>query len=179
MQIFFAAAEEAAGGSNLLTSLGIDWRLFITQTLAFAVLLGILAKFVYPVLIKSIDDRRATIEAGLEEAKQSQTALQEAEERVAALLADARKEADAIIARGHQEATGMVTEAETKAKQRAERIVAEAHNQLASDVAKARAELKKDTLHLVSLATEKVIQEKLDATKDAKLVETALAQERA
>lgn len=179
MQLFFAAAEEAAGNGNLLSSLGIDWRLFITQALAFAILLGILAKFVYPVLIKSIDQRRATIEAGLEEAKQSQAALQEAEERVAALLADARKEADAIIARGQQESTAMVAEAETKAKQRAERIVADAHNQLASDVAKARAALKKDTMHLVSLATEKIIHEKLDASKDAKLVETALAQERA
>lgn len=177
MQIFFAAAEASNG--NLLSSLGIDWKLFVTQTLAFAILLGVLAKFVYPVLIESIDDRREKIEAGLKEAQESHAALEKAEANVEALLADARKEADAIIARSQQEANTLVAEAETKAKQRAERLVADARSQLDADVSKARAALKKDTMHLVALATEKIIHEKLDATKDAKLVEAAISQERA
>jgi F-type H+-transporting ATPase subunit b len=176
MQLFFA---EAASNGNLLTSLGLDARLFIVQTLAFAVLLGVLAKFAYPPLIKSIDDRRAKIEAGLKEAEKSHQALEEAEANVQALLAEARKEADGIIARSQQEASAMVAEAETKAKQRAERLVAEARSQLDADVSKAREALKKDTLKLVSMATEKIISEKLDANKDAKLVEAALNGERA
>jgi F-type H+-transporting ATPase subunit b len=177
MGILFAA--ESASNGNILSSLGLDWKLFISQTLAFAILLGIMAKFVYPVLIKSIDDRRAKIEAGLKEAQESHQALEQAEERIEALLADARKEADEIVARSHQEATGMISEAETKAKQRAERLVADARAQLEADISKARTMLKKDLMKLVSLSTEKVINEKLDDSKDAKLVEQALAQERA
>lgn len=177
MQFLFAAAEEHAteASGNILTSLGIDWKLFVGQAIAFGILLGILAKFVYPVLIKSIDDRRATIEAGLEEAKKSQEASEEAEKRIEQLLAEARKEADEIVARSHSEAQSMVAEAETKAKQRAERIVADARTQLDAEVNKARAVLKKDTLKLVALATEKVVEEKLDATKDAKLIEQTVA----
>ena len=179
MQFLFAAAEEHAAESteasgNILTSLGIDWKLFISQAIAFAILMGILAKFVYPVLIKSIDDRRATIEAGLEEAKKSQEASAETEKRIEQLLVEARKEADEIVARSHSESQAMVAEAETKAKQRAERIVADARTQLDAEVNKARAVLKKDTLKLVAMATEKVVNEKLDATKDAKLIEQAL-----
>lgn len=169
------AAEGGTAKSGLFDALGLHGDSLIINAIAFLILVGVLAKWVYPVLIKSIDERRATIEAGLENAKQSQEALQEAEQRVEGLLADARKEADEIIARGHTEATSMVSEAEGKAKQRAEQIVEEAHNQLASEITKAREALKKDTLHLVALATEKVIDEKLDASKDAKLVEKALA----
>jgi F-type H+-transporting ATPase subunit b len=177
MHYLFATAEaQAEGSSNILTSLGIDWKLFVGQTIAFAILLGILAKFVYPVLIKSIDQRRETIEAGLNEAKEAQEALAKAESKVEQLLADARKEADEIVARSHGEAQAMVAEAEAKAKQRAERIVADARNQLDAEVVKARAALKKDTLQLVALATEKIVGEKLDATKDAKMIEKAIAE---
>jgi F-type H+-transporting ATPase subunit b len=176
MQFIFAAAEAESKG-NILSSLGIDWKLFIGQAIAFAVLLGILARYVYPVLIRSIDERRATIEAGLREAKESQDALANAEAKVEELLAKARKEADEIVGRSHGEAQAMVAEAETKAKQRAERIVADAHNQLEAEVVKVRSALKKETLQLVALATGKVVEEKIDAIKDAQLIESAIAQE--
>lgn len=184
MQFLFAAVENptetAQASGNILTSLGIDWRLFISQTIAFVILLAILTKFVYPPLIKSIDKRRETIEAGLNEAKEAQKALAEAEKRATSLLAEARQEADDIVARGHAESSAMLSEAEAKAKQRAERIVKEARDQLQADVVKARASLKKDTMQLVALATEKIISEKLDDTKDAQLVARAIAaQERA
>ena len=169
------AAHEATPG--LLEALGIDWKLLAAQGVAFLILVGILGKFVYPVLMKTIDDRRAAIEAGLKEAKQSQEALEQAESKVADLLADARKEADDILARTHQEAAAAVAEAETRAKQRAEQIVEGARQQLDVDVSKARELLKQDTIELVALATERVVGEKLDDKKDAELVKKALAEQ--
>lgn len=163
---------------SLLSALGIDWKLLVTQALAFAILLWVLAKFVYPGLIKSIDDRRSAIEAGLKEAKESHEALEKTEANIEKMIADARKEADEIVARSHQEATAMVAEAEKSAKVRAERIVADARTQLDADVVKAREALKKDTAHLVALATERIIGEKLDAKKDAALIERSLTKER-
>ena len=123
--------------------------------------------------------RRAAIEAGLQEAKESQEALEKAEAKVAEMLEEARKEADDILARTHQESAGMIAEAESKAKTRAEQIVADARQQLSVDVSKAREALKKDTVELVALATERVIGEKLDERKDADLVKKALAEEKA
>jgi F-type H+-transporting ATPase subunit b len=170
-----AAAEATAEASpGLLQALGIDWKLFVVQGIAFLILVGVLGKFVYPTLIKAIDSRREAIEAGMKEAKESQEALEKAEARVAEMLAEARKEADDILARTHTEAASVVAESEGKAKTRAEQIVAEARGQLELDVAKAREALKKDTIELVALATERIVEEKLDATKDAALVKKAL-----
>jgi F-type H+-transporting ATPase subunit b len=180
MNFIFAAAEHAetaAESGGIFGSLGIQWQLLIVQAIAFGILLWGLGKFVYPVLIKSIDERRATIEAGLEEAKKSQEASADAEKRIEELLAQARKEADEIVARSHSEAQAMVNDAETKAKQRAERIVSDARSQLEADVARARAALKKDTMKLVALATEKVVGERLDDNKDAGLIERAITAE--
>ena len=178
MTFLFAATESAEAATEssqgLFEALGLNWQLFIEQTIAFLILLFILAKFVYPILVKTIDGRRAAIEAGLQEAKESQAAFEQAEARVNELLEQARKDADEILARTHQEAATQVADAETKAKTRAEQIVADARQQLDIDVSKARQALKKDTVELVALATEKIVHEKLDAQKDARLITNAL-----
>jgi F-type H+-transporting ATPase subunit b len=173
------ATTDSAANPNLFQALGLNVQLLVEQGLAFLLLVFILGKFVYPALIKAVDDRRAAIEAGLQEAKESQEVLEKAEAKVAEMLEEARKEADEILARTHQEAASVVAEAEGKAKTRAEQIVADARQQLNVDVAKARETLKKDTVELVALATERIIGEKLDERKDADLVKKALASEKA
>ena len=178
MYTFLAAASEAAHSeesAGLLGALGINGKLFVTQLLAFLVLVAILGKFVYPVLVRSIDERRESIEKGLKQAKEAQQASEDAEVRVQRLLADARKEADDILARSQSEATAQVAEAEDKARKRSEQIIKDAHTQLESDVAKARVALKKDTASLVAMATERILREKIDGTKDAQLINRALS----
>lgn len=167
-------ASETAASPGLLEALGINGKLLLEQGLAFLILVAVLAKFVYPALIKAIDNRRDQIEAGMKEAKEAGEALERAEAKVADMLAEARKEADGIIARSQKEAAAQVAEAEEKAKARADQIVQEARSQLETDVAKARQALKKDTIELVALATEKVVKEKLDSKKDAALITEAL-----
>ena len=157
----------SSSNPSLFQALGLDGKLLIEQAIAFLILVAILGKFVYPALVKAIDSRREQIEAGMQEAKQAQEALVNAEAKVAELLAEARHEADDIIARSHQEATVMVAEAEEKAKTRAEQIVADARTQLDADVRKAREALKGETIKLVALATEHVVGEKLDQARAA------------
>jgi F-type H+-transporting ATPase subunit b len=170
--LIVASTEEASAG--LFEALGLDAKMLIEQALAFLILVAILAKFVYPALVKAIDSRREQIEAGMQEAKQAEEALATAEAKVADMLTDARKEADDIIARTQQEANSMIADAEEKAKGRAEQIVTDARAQLDTDIAKARRMLKEETIQLVALATEKVVGEKLDERKDANLIKEAL-----
>lgn len=176
MHFFFA---EAAASPNLFQALGIDGKLLIEQAIAFLILVAILQKFVYPALIKSIDDRRNAIEAGLEEAKKAQELLTQTEANVEKLLKEARKDADELMQRANAEATGIVGDAEAKAKLRAEQIVKDAHTQLEADISKARQALKRDTAELVALATERIIHEKVDARKDSELIDRALSKEHA
>lgn len=177
MQDALLVASTSSPG--LFEALGIDWKLLLEQAVAFGILVAILAKFVYPPLMKAVDNRREQIEASMKEAKASHEALEKAEIKAAELLGAARKDADDILARSHQEAAAMVAEAEVKAKQRADQIVKDARAQLDNDVAKARQALKADTVKLVAAATEQIIGEKLDARKDAELIKKSLKEERA
>lgn len=159
---------------SLFEALGLNWKLLLEQGIAFLILVWILGKFVYPVLTKAIDTRRDQIEAGMKEAQASQEALEQAEQKVADMIAEARKDADDLLARSHQEAGAVIADAEAKAKERAEQIVTDARAQLEADVAKARRALKSETIQLVAAATEHIVHEKIDSKKDAGLIEHAL-----
>lgn len=166
------AEAEASGG--LLGALGIDGRLFVTQLIAFLVLLFVLKKWVFPPIIRSIDKRQETIDATVREATEAREALEKAESKAGEVLSEARKEAEAVLARTQEEAQRAIAESETKAKERAEQIVADARTQLDADVKKARTALKKDAVQLVAAATEKIIGEKIDSAKDKSLIERSL-----
>lgn len=174
--LFTAVTEPAHQESNpgLLSALGIDGTLLLLQSLAFLVLVFILGKFVYPHLIKAIEARRDTLEEGARSAKKAAEELERVEQKVAEILRTARSEANEIVARGQKEATNVIETAEEKAIKRAEHIVVEAKAQMTNELNVAREALKKDTAELVALATEKIIREKLDANKDARLIETTL-----
>jgi F-type H+-transporting ATPase subunit b len=174
-----ATTEKAEHSAGLFQALGVNVTLLVENAIAFLILLALLGKFVYPALMRAVDARREAIEAGLKEAKESQEAAEKAQVKVTETLEAARKDADEIVARSHQEASLLVAEAEEKAKTRAEQIVADARQQLDNDVRKARETLKRDTVELVAIATERVIGEKLDDKKDAALVKKALSEERA
>ncbi len=174
--VLYLAATEAATGSEsgLFTALGIDIKLLVLQGLAFLILVLLLGKFVYPHLIKAIDNRRETIEAGLRDAKKAETELARVEQKVSEIIRTARLEANDIVAHSRKEAAALVEAAEQKAGKRAERIVAEARVQMDHELAAARAALKKDTVELVARATEQIIKEKIDTKKDAGLLAAAL-----
>lgn len=174
----FAAETGAHADPGLFGALGIDWRILILQVLAFSVLVWLLGKYVYPPLVRAIDEREKTIAASVAAANEAEVRAEKSQKEIEKLLRDARKEADEILARSHAEATSQVAEAEAKAKTRADQIIKDAHVQLQADVAKARTALKKDTAELVALATEKIIHEKVDTRKDAELIDRALSGER-
>lgn len=168
------ASTEPAEQAGLFEALGIDWRLLILQIIAFGILVWLLGKFIYPVLIKAIDKRDAAIEESLSAAKNAEEKAEASEHEVAKLLKEARSEAALIVDTAHKEAAQQVKEAEDKAKKRAEQIVNDAREQLAQDVTKARATLRAETTELVALATEKIIREKVDTSKDKAIIAAAI-----
>jgi len=163
-------AEAAETDNDLFSALGIDWRLLILQIVAFLILVWLLGKFVYPWLMKSVDERQKDIDAAAKAAKEAQDSAAASEAETAKLLAQARHEAAEIVATAKLEATEMVSASEAKAKSVAEKIAADAHDRIAKDIDKARRELHDETLELIAYATEKVVRQKLDKKSDEALI---------
>jgi F-type H+-transporting ATPase subunit b len=165
-----AATEESQG----IAALGIDPLAILAQGATFLLFFFLIKKFALTKIVKTLEDRRVTIEGSLDKAEELTKQNEEAEKRVNALLLDARKESEDIINKSHEEAGSIITAAEDKAGEKAEKIIADGKAQIEQQVSKAQELLKKETLSLVAAATETVLSKKVDAKTDAKLIEDAL-----
>jgi F-type H+-transporting ATPase subunit b len=174
MNVLTQFAESGAASSNLFTALGIDWKMLVFQVIAFAVLVFLLGKFVYPSLMKAVDARQADIEAGSKAAEEAKKQATEAHTDVEKLMKQARRDASDIVSTAKEEATAAIEAAEAKSKTRAERIITEAHAQLEKDVEAARKVLHNETIELVALATEKVVGKTVTAKIDESVVSAAV-----
>jgi F-type H+-transporting ATPase subunit b len=168
------AATEASSEGGIFGALGIDVTTLVLQAVAFLILVWLLGKFVYPVLIKTLDERQAKIEESTQAADEAKQAAENAEQEVAKLLVQARKEAKDIVATAKDEATAAIEAAEAKAGTRAEKIVASAKEQIEKDVIAAQKTLHNQTIDLVASATEKILGQSVDGKLDQKVVTRAI-----
>jgi F-type H+-transporting ATPase subunit b len=165
------AAEESAGG---LASLGVDFKALILQILTFVLVFVLLKKFAFDKIVKMLDERRETIDQGVELGQQMAEEKARLDEQVDIVLQKARSEADKIITAGHQDAADLLKEAEERAAKKADSLLTDARMRIDEDIKAARKSLEKETALLVAQATEAVIGERLDQSKDSKLIERAL-----
>lgn len=171
----FATAEH---GTSPIEALGIDAKLLAFQIIAFLILLWLLNKFVFPVLMKAVDDRQKAIDESISAAAEAEKNAANAEAKIDAMLNQARKEAGDIVSLAKEEAGTIVAKSEEKSKAQAERIVAAAHESLNKEVIAAKKALHNETIELVAQATEKVVGKTVDAKLDKSIIEASLKDSR-
>ena len=170
----FAATEAASG--DVMGQLGIDWQMLILQLIAFLILLFVLGKFVYPILIGAVDERKKQVDESRKFAEKAQAQAKSTEDEVARLMKEARAEASSIVATAKDEANNVVSEAEKKAKERTDAIVSQAQTQIDKDINAAKQALKSETLELVALATEKVVGKEVSGKLGDAVIERAVSE---
>jgi len=170
------AAEESASG---IGALGIDGKALIIQLITFLLAFLVLKKWAFGPVITMMEQRRQTIESGVtlgEKMKKDQAKL---DAKVADELAKARQEADGIIAAAQDTSRETIHEAEEKARDKAAGILKDADERIKTDTARARKKLESELVGLISDATEAIIGEKVDAKKDAALIDKVLKGQKA
>lgn len=166
---------ESAGG---LGALGINLQGFFFQLITFVLVLLLLQKFVYAKLVDTLEVRRKAVISSLDDAKKAADALEKTNEKSEELLQEARQEASGIVALAQKEAAKLVEDSAVKATKKADHILEQADARISSDIAAAKQSLQSEMISLVSSATEKLIQQKLDTKKDAQLIKDALEEAR-
>ena len=168
-----------ADSSSGIGALGVDSKDLIIQLVTFVLAFWVLQHWAFKPIIKIMEQRRKTIEDGVnlgEQMKKDKAAL---EAKVAQELANARTEADGIIAEANENARQVVREAEEKAQEKAAVIVKEGEERAATEMVRARKKLESEIVGWVSDATEAIIGEKVDAKKDADIIDRALKEQSA
>lgn len=159
---------------ELLHSLGINGKLLLAQIINFLILLFVLYKFAYGPVLKMLSERTEKIEKGLKDAEDSHKKLQEITVKEKEILDKARGEAQEMMKRATDAAALQAEEIVVSAKDKTEKMIEVAQKQIEQEKTKILAEAKAEIASLVMAATEKIIDEKLDANKDKELIEKAI-----
>lgn len=155
----------------------MDFNLtLIGQTIAMIVFVWFSMKFIWPVLMKVIEDRRKLIADGIAAGEKGQKELAEARHGSEAILADARQKAVQVTDLAHKRGNDLINEAKNTALAEGQRIVSQARGEIANEQNRARDGLRKEVSALALAGAAKLLGREVDAKAHAQLLDELAAE---
>ena len=149
--------------------MNINATLFV-QIAVFLALWWFTAKYVWPPIVKALDERSKKIADGLAAADKAKSELAAAEKRVESEIKQARASAAEVRASGEKQAAHLVEEARAEAA----RILAEARKAAEGEAAlaaqRAKDQLREQVAQLAVSGAERILRREIDASAHAQLL---------
>ncbi|WP_434778994.1 F0F1 ATP synthase subunit B [Neisseria sp. Ec49-e6-T10] len=142
------------------------------QLIVFFILVWFTMKYVWPPIVKALDERANKIAEGLAAAERGKSDFEDAEKRVSEILADGRHQVAEMIANADKRSQQIVEEAKTHASDEAARILATAKADIEQETTKVREALREQVATLAVLGAEKILRREIDAQKHADILST-------
>ena len=165
------ARAEGISGADILLPKPAE---FIPALIAFLIIWIVLAKLVWPSVLGMMQKRQQQIQDDLDAAQQSKIAAEKARQEYEAGIADAKREADEIIAQAKFDAEAERTRVMDKARTDAAAIVAKAHDTVDAERKKAMIELSTSVVDLSVEIAGKIIGSALSEDDQRRLAEKYL-----
>ena len=161
--------QEAKGG------LSIQPAVVIEQAFNFLVLLIALYLILYKPLLKIMQEREKKIKDGIENAEKAENMVKESTKIRQDMIKDAQAQSQSVLESARKSAEEMKNAIVTDAQTEAQKIIKTGESVAEAQKEKAALEMKAKAAELVLAATEKILREKMDAAKDAKMIQETLA----
>ena len=143
---------------------------FVFQLIVFLILVGFTMKFVWPPIVKALDERASRIADGLSAADKAKSELASANLRVEAQLSSAREDAAKRLADAERVAQQMVEEAKSRASEEGAKIVANARAEAVQESVKVREALRDQVAALAVKGAEAILRKEVNASVHADLL---------
>lgn len=148
----------------------------IGQLITFAVLVFFTMKYVWPPILKAMQEREKTIADGLAAAEKGQRDLELARHKSKEIIQEAKLEGSRIIDQANKRATNIIAEGKQTAKQEVDRMLAAAKEDISQMTQQAKRELQNHISELAISMAEKVLQRGIDADTHRKLLDKMVAE---
>lgn len=150
--------------------MNVNASLFV-QMVVFLIGCWITMKFIWPPLIKAIEERQSKIAAGLAAADKSNEALTLAQAKGKEIEAEARARATTIVSDGEKRGAKIVENAKDQAQTEADRIIANAKAEAAQEMQRAREELRAQVADLAVAGAQQILAREVDKSVHQQLLE--------
>lgn len=148
----------------------------IAQAAEFLLFIWFTAKFIWPWLMRKIEERQKYIADGLAEAERGRASLADAHKQTEVLLREARTRAQEIVITAEKSAAQRIEESKAQAKAEGERLVAAAKAQIDQEVQSAKQQLREQVAALAVSGAEKILRREVDAKAHSEMLNQLKAQ---
>jgi F-type H+-transporting ATPase subunit b len=149
--------------------MNINATLFL-QMVVFFIGAWVTMKFIWPPLIRSLDERRKKIADGLKAADAGNQSLADAQRKITQLEADARARAQAIVAETEKRAQALVDEAKAQARVEGDRLIAAAKQEAEQEMQRAKTALRDQVAALAVAGAEQILRREVSPQVHADLL---------
>ena len=146
----------------------------IVELITFLAMMAVLARYVYPVVVRLAEARQRQVVEQLKNAENARAAAEATLKEAEAKLNDARRTAQTVIDAANKSAEQLRQDLKQKAEDEARRIRESSVKEIEAERLKAIQSVRGEVAGLVVAATEKVIGETLDLTKHKQLIDRAI-----
>jgi F-type H+-transporting ATPase subunit b len=143
----------------------------VAQAVVFAAFIWFTKVFVWPPLLRAIEQRQKTIADGLAAAEQGKKSLEHSSKQAGEEVAAARGRAADIVAQAEKRATQVIEEAKVAAKAEGDREKAAAKADIQQEAQRAREQLREQVAALAVAGAEKILRREVDAKAHADLLD--------
>ena len=155
--------------------MNLNFTLF-AQAAEFLLFIWFTARFIWPWLMRKIEERQKLIADGLAEAERGRSSLADAQKQTEVLIGEARTRAQEIVMSAEKSAAQRVEESKAQARAEGERLVAAAKAQIDQEVQSAKQQLLEQVATLAVSGAEKILRREVDAKAHADMLNQLKAQ---
>jgi len=142
----------------------------LSQIVMFAVFVWFCARFIWPPLMRAIENRQKEVAEGLAAAEKGRQSLEISAKQAEKELGEARARAAEIVAQAEKRAAQVVEEAKNQAKDEGNREKAAAKAEIEQEYARAREQLREHVAALAVAGAEKILRREVDAKAHSDLL---------
>lgn len=140
------------------------------EMITFTVFVAFTMKFVWPLLMGMMEDRRKKIADGLAAAEKGRRDLELAEIKVKDMLTEAKAESSRIIEQATLRANHIIEESKQQARVEGDRLIGLAKGQIEQEFNSAKQELMQQVSILAVAGAEKILKHEVDRSINDRLV---------
>ena len=153
-----------------------DPGLFVWTILTFLILVALLARFAWRPLLQALERRQATIAQSLDDAQRARQELERLQRESTQIMAQARAEAESMLARSRSDAEALREELKQKARSEAAAIVKNAERQIQLETARAVQQIRHEAVDLSVAIASKILRRQVTREDNEALIQEALKQ---
>lgn len=143
----------------------------LIEMLTFGMLVWLTMRFIWPPILKAIEDRQKKIADGLAAGVRGERGLELARKKAKEELVKAKVESANIIGQTNRQAALLIETAKKNAEEAAKKVVLAAKDEIAAEAEKIKKQLRVQVANLVMDVSYKILGNKIDAAINEKLVD--------